>query len=68
MVPFSVDVSRYGATTIDIGAPGWSIWSTVSSQPRRNGAIALGDAGYHGTTKARRPRRRSMAGWSAMAA
>jgi subtilisin family serine protease len=44
--------SSYGATTIDIGAPGSGIWSTVPTQARRNGPITSGYASYNGTSMA----------------
>lgn len=44
--------SNYGATTIDIGAPGSSIWSTVPVQSRRNGPVTSGYASYSGTSMA----------------
>lgn len=44
--------SNYGATTIDIGAPGSGIWSTVPTQSRRNGPITSGYASYNGTSMA----------------
>jgi subtilisin family serine protease len=42
--------SNFGATTIDIGAPGSGIWSTVPSGSRRN--IVGGYASYSGTSMA----------------
>lgn len=44
--------SSYGASTIDIGAPGSGIWSTVPTQARRNGPITSGYASYNGTSMA----------------
>lgn len=44
--------SNYGATTIDIGAPGSGIWSTVPTQARRNSPITSGYASYSGTSMA----------------
>ena len=44
--------SSYGATTIDIGAPGSGIWSTVPTQARRNAPITSGYASYNGTSMA----------------
>jgi subtilisin family serine protease len=44
--------SSYGATTVDIGAPGSGIWSTVPTQARRNGPITSGYASYNGTSMA----------------
>jgi hypothetical protein len=44
--------SSYGRTTIDIGAPGSGIWSTVPTQARRNGPISSGYASYNGTSMA----------------
>lgn len=44
--------SNYGATTIDLGAPGSGIWSTVPTQSRRNGPITSGYASYNGTSMA----------------
>jgi subtilisin family serine protease len=42
--------SQYGATTVDIGAPGSGIWSTV---PVRSGkSVASGYASYNGTSMA----------------
>jgi len=42
--------SQYGATTVDIGAPGSGIWSTV---PKRvKGKLASGYASYNGTSMA----------------
>lgn len=44
--------SNFGATTIDIGAPGSGIWSTVPTQSRRNAPITSGYASYNGTSMA----------------
>ena len=44
--------SNYGATTIDIGAPGSFIWSTVPVAATRKGAITSGYASYSGTSMA----------------
>lgn len=44
--------SSFGATTIDIGAPGSGIWSTVPTQSRRNAPITSGYASYNGTSMA----------------
>ncbi len=42
--------SQYGATTVDIGAPGSGIWSTV---PRRSGGrVTASYASYNGTSMA----------------
>lgn len=42
--------SQYGATTVDIGAPGSGIWSTI---PVRSGkSVASGYASYNGTSMA----------------
>jgi subtilisin family serine protease len=43
--------SQYGATTVDIGAPGSGIWSTVPVQARR-GPVTSGYASYSGTSMA----------------
>ena len=42
--------SNYGATTIDVGAPGSGIWSTVPA--RSGGVIVSGYASYSGTSMA----------------
>lgn len=42
--------SQYGATTVDIGAPGSGIWSTVPVSSK--GAIVSGYASYSGTSMA----------------
>lgn len=42
--------SNYGATTVDIGAPGSGIWSTVPV--RKSGKIVGGYASYNGTSMA----------------
>lgn len=42
--------SNYGATTVDIGAPGSAIWSTVPVSSR--GKIVAGYASYSGTSMA----------------
>jgi subtilisin family serine protease len=44
--------SNYGSSTIDIGAPGSAIWSTVPVQSRRNAPITGGYASYSGTSMA----------------
>lgn len=44
--------SQYGANSVDIGAPGSSIWSTVPTQTRRNQPITSGYASYSGTSMA----------------
>ena len=44
--------SNFGSTTIDIGAPGSGIWSTVPTQARRNAPITSGYASYNGTSMA----------------
>lgn len=44
--------SQYGATTVDIGAPGSAIWSTVPRQTRKNGPVTSGYASYNGTSMA----------------
>lgn len=44
--------SQYGATTVDIGAPGSGIWSTVPVQSRRNAPVTAGYASYNGTSMA----------------
>jgi subtilisin family serine protease len=44
--------SSYGATTVDIGAPGSGIWSTVPVQARKNAPITSGYASYNGTSMA----------------
>lgn len=44
--------SNYGSTTIDIGAPGSGIWSTVPTQSRRNAPVTSGYASYNGTSMA----------------
>lgn len=46
--------SSYGATTIDIGAPGSGIWSTVpvASGKGKNATITSGYASYNGTSMA----------------
>jgi subtilisin family serine protease len=42
--------SQYGATTVDLGAPGSGIWSTVPVSSK--GVIASGYASYNGTSMA----------------
>ena len=42
--------SQYGATTVDLGAPGSGIWSTVPK--RAQGKIVSGYASYNGTSMA----------------
>lgn len=42
--------SQWGATTVDLGAPGSGIWSTVPKSSR--GAISSGYASYNGTSMA----------------
>ena len=42
--------SNYGATTVDIGAPGSGIWSTVPVSSK--GAVVAGYASYSGTSMA----------------
>ena len=42
--------SNYGATTVDIGAPGSSIWSTVPASSK--GKVVSGYASYSGTSMA----------------
>ena len=42
--------SNYGATTVDIGAPGSAIWSTVPKNV--NGVVTAGYASYDGTSMA----------------
>jgi subtilisin family serine protease len=46
--------SQYGATTVDIGAPGSSIWSTVpvSGGKGKNATVGSGYASYNGTSMA----------------
>ncbi len=46
--------SQWGATTVDIGAPGSSIWSTVpkASGKGKNATITSGYASYNGTSMA----------------
>ncbi len=46
--------SQYGATTVDIGAPGSGIWSTVpkASGKGKNATIGSGYASYNGTSMA----------------
>lgn len=46
--------SQYGANTVDIGAPGSGIWSTVpvASGKGKNATIASGYASYNGTSMA----------------
>jgi subtilisin family serine protease len=44
--------SQYGATTVDIGAPGSAIWSTVPVQARKNQPVTGGYASYSGTSMA----------------
>ncbi|WP_075350184.1 S8 family peptidase [Algoriphagus marinus] len=46
--------SQYGATTVDIGAPGSGIWSTVpaSSGKGKRATITSGYASYNGTSMA----------------
>jgi subtilisin family serine protease len=46
--------SQYGATTVDIGAPGSAIWSTVpvSGGKGKNAGAASGYASYSGTSMA----------------
>jgi subtilisin family serine protease len=42
--------SNYGAATVDIGAPGWGVWSTVPASSK--GKIVSGYASYSGTSMA----------------
>jgi subtilisin family serine protease len=42
--------SQYGATTVDIGAPGSGIWSTVPVSSK--GKVVSGYASYNGTSMA----------------
>ena len=42
--------SQYGATTVDLGAPGSSIWSTVPKSSK--GKVVSGYASYNGTSMA----------------
>ncbi|HYW31232.1 MAG TPA: S8 family peptidase [Gemmatimonas sp.] len=44
--------SNYGATTIDLGAPGSGIWSTVPSSSRGGKQTGSGYASYSGTSMA----------------
>jgi subtilisin family serine protease len=44
--------SQYGATTVDICAPGSGIVSTVPAQARKNAPITSGYASYNGTSMA----------------
>lgn len=46
--------SQYGATTVDIGAPGSAIWSTVpvSGGKGKNATVGSGYASYNGTSMA----------------
>lgn len=46
--------SQYGATTVDIGAPGSGIWSTVpvASGKGKNATVGSGYASYNGTSMA----------------
>ncbi len=45
--------SQYGATTVDIGAPGSGIWSTVPVAGKgKNAPVASGYASYSGTSMA----------------
>lgn len=46
--------SQYGATTVDIGAPGSAIWSTVpvASGKGKNASVGSGYASYNGTSMA----------------
>lgn len=46
--------SQYGATTVDIGAPGSAIWSTVpvASGKGKNATVVSGYASYNGTSMA----------------
>lgn len=46
--------SQYGATTVDIGAPGSGIWSTVpvASGKGKNATVTSGYASYNGTSMA----------------
>lgn len=43
-------IYSYGSTTIDIGAPGYGIWSTVPVSPK--GQVVPGYASYNGTSMA----------------
>jgi len=42
--------SQFGATTVDIGAPGSAVWSTVPVTSRRT--VVSGYASYNGTSMA----------------
>ena len=46
--------SQWGATTVDIGAPGSGIWSTVpvASGKGKNATVVSGYASYNGTSMA----------------
>lgn len=44
--------SNYGNNTVDIGAPGSSIWSTVPVQDKKTRLIVSGYASYSGTSMA----------------
>ena len=44
--------SNFGSTTVDIGAPGSGIVSTVPIQSRRNAPVTSGYASYNGTSMA----------------
>jgi len=46
--------SQYGATTVDIGAPGSAIWSTVpvAVGKGKNATVGSGYASYNGTSMA----------------
>ena len=44
--------SSYGSTTVDIGAPGSGIWSSVPVQARKNQPVTSGYASYNGTSMA----------------
>lgn len=46
--------SQYGATTVDIGAPGSAIWSTVpvATGKGKNATVGSGYASYNGTSMA----------------
>ena len=46
--------SQYGATTVDIGAPGSGVWSTVpvASGRGKNATVVSGYASYNGTSMA----------------
>jgi len=46
--------SQYGATTVDIAAPGSGVWSTVpvASGKGKNATVASGYASYNGTSMA----------------